>query len=58
MQFQSEEGMDDDSVVVLVDEGEPSKRSPGFGATIDPADDANRERLNKLLQQTKHNPSR
>ena len=35
--------------IVRVDAGESGQRPPGFGATIDPVDDENRERLMQLL---------
>jgi hypothetical protein len=35
--------------IVRVDDGEPGHRPPGFGATIDPVDDENRQRLMQLL---------
>jgi hypothetical protein len=35
--------------IVRVDTGEPGNHPPGFGATIDPIDDENRERLMRLL---------
>jgi hypothetical protein len=55
--FGSEDGMGDDpefnivchARIIRIDEGYPGKRPPGFGATIDPIDDDNRERLTKLL---------
>jgi hypothetical protein len=55
--FGSEEGIGDDpdfnivcqARIIRVDEGFPGKRPPGFGATIDPVDEDNRERLTKLL---------
>jgi hypothetical protein len=55
--FGSEEGMGDDpdfnilckARIIRVDLGNPGKRPPGFGATIDPLDEHNRERLNRLL---------
>ncbi len=55
--FGAEEGMGDDpdfnischARVIRVDEGNPGKRPPGFGATIDPVDEDNRERLTRLL---------
>jgi hypothetical protein len=55
--FGSEDGMGDDpdfniscsARIIRVDQGNPGKRPPGFGATIDPADEDNRERLTKLL---------
>ena len=55
--FGSEDGIGDDpdfniactARIIRVDEGNPGKRPPGFGATIDPADEDNRQRLTKLL---------
>jgi hypothetical protein len=55
--FGSEEGLGDDpdfnitckARIIRMDEGYPGKRPPGFGATIDPVDEINRERLNRLL---------
>ena len=55
--FGSEEGLGDDpefniichARIIRVDEGNPGKRPPGFGATIDPLDEDNRKRLAKLL---------
>jgi hypothetical protein len=55
--FGSEDGIGDDpefniicrARIIRIDEGYPGKRPPGFGATIDPIDDDNRERLTKLL---------
>jgi hypothetical protein len=55
--FGSEEGRGDDpdfniicqARIIRIDEGNPGKRPPGFGATIDPVDEDNRERLTKLL---------
>jgi hypothetical protein len=55
--FGSEEGMGDDPAfnitcharIIRIDEGHPGKRPPGFGATIDPVDEENRERLINLL---------
>ena len=38
--------------IVRVDHGEQNKRPPGFGATIEPVDDENRERLTMLLLRT------
>lgn len=35
--------------IVRVDPGEPGRRPPGFGVSIDPVDDENRERLMQLL---------
>ena len=60
--FGSEEGLGDDpdfniichARIIRVDEGNPGKRPPGFGATIDPVDDDNRERLTKLLLRAEH----
>jgi hypothetical protein len=55
--FGSEDGMGDapefnvvcHARIIRIDEGFPGKRPPGFGATIDPVDDDNRERLTGLL---------
>jgi len=55
--FGSEDGMGDapefnvvcHARIIRIDEGFPGKRPPGFGATIDPLDDDNRERLAGLL---------
>jgi hypothetical protein len=55
--FGLEEGMGDDpefnitchARIIRIDLGNPSKRPPGFGATIDPIDEDNRDRLTKLL---------
>ena len=60
--FGSEEGMGDDpdfniacgARIIRVDEGYPGKRPPGFGATIDPVDEDNRERLTNLLLRADH----
>jgi hypothetical protein len=60
--FGSEEGMGDDpdfniichARIIRVDEGFAEKRPPGFGATIDPKDEDNRERLTKLLLRADH----
>ncbi len=60
--FGSEEGIGDDpdfnitclARIIRVDEGNPGKRPPGFGATIDPVDEDNRERLTKLLLRADH----
>ncbi len=60
--FGAEEGMGDDpdfnischARVIRVDEGNPGKRPPGFGATIDPVNEDNRERLTKLLLRADH----
>jgi hypothetical protein len=60
--FGSEEGLGDDpdfniichARIIRVDEGYPGKRPPGFGATIDPVDDDNRERLTRLLLRAEH----
>lgn len=55
--FGSEEGIGDDpdfniscqARVIRVDGGFPGKRPPGFGCTIDPQGEENRNRLTKLL---------
>jgi len=60
--FGSEEGLGDDpdfninchARIIRVDVGNPGKRPPGFGATIDPVDDDARERLTKLLLRADH----
>jgi hypothetical protein len=60
--FGTEEGMGDDpdfniscqARIIRIDEGNPGKRPPGFGATIDPIDDDNRERLTNLLLRADH----
>ena len=60
--FGTEEGLGDDpdfniscqARIIRVDEGNPGKRPPGFGATISPVDDDNRERLTKLLLRADH----
>ena len=60
--FGTEEGIGDDpdfniscvARIIRVDEGNPGKRPPGFGATIDPADEDHRERLNMLLLRADH----
>jgi hypothetical protein len=60
--FGTEEGAGDDpdfniscqARIIRIDEGKPGKRPPGFGATIDPIDEDNRERLNKLLLRADH----
>jgi hypothetical protein len=60
--FGTEEGLGDDpefniscqARVIRIDEGNPGKRPPGFGATIDPIDEDNRERLSKLLLRADH----
>jgi hypothetical protein len=60
--FGSEDGIGDDpefnivcnARIIRIDEGNPGKRPPGFGATIDPLDDDNRERLTKLLLRAEH----
>ena len=60
--FGSEEGIGDDpdfniichARIIRVDVGNPGKRPPGFGATIDPVDEDNRERLTKLLLRADH----
>ena len=60
--FGTEEGMGDDpdfniscqARIIRVDQGNPGKRPPGFGATIDPVDEDNRDRLTKLLLRAEH----
>ena len=60
--FGTEEGLGDDpdfniscqARIIRVDEGNPGKRPPGFGATIDPVDEDHRERLNKMLMRADH----
>jgi hypothetical protein len=60
--FGSEDGMGDDpdfniscqARIIRIDEGFPGKRPPGFGATIDPEGEENRERLTKLLLRADH----
>jgi hypothetical protein len=60
--FGSEEGLGDDpefnvvcrARIIRIDQGFPGKRPPGFGATIDPIDDDNRERLTNLLLRADH----
>jgi hypothetical protein len=60
--FGSEEGIGDDpdfnischARIIRVDAGNPGKRPPGFGATIDPVDEDARERLTKLLLRADH----
>jgi len=60
--FGTEEGIGDDpdfnischARIIRVDAGNPGKRPPGFGATIDPVDDDARERLTKLLLRADH----
>jgi hypothetical protein len=55
--FGAEEGQGDDpdfniickAKVIRVDEGFAGKRPPGFGVTIDPVDQDNRDRLTNLL---------
>jgi hypothetical protein len=55
--FGSEEGQGDDpefnisckAKVIRVDPGFANKRPPGFGCTIDPVDQENRDRLTNLL---------
>ena len=55
--FGSEDGAGDDpdfniickARVIRIDPGFPGKRPPGFGVTIDPVDQDNRERLTNLL---------
>ncbi len=36
--------------IIRIDDGYPGKRPAGFGATIDPVDDEQRERLAELLE--------
>ncbi len=38
--------------IIRVDKGDPGHRPPGFGATIEPVDEENRERLTLLLLRT------
>jgi hypothetical protein len=60
--FGSEDGLGDDpdfniicyARIIRIDPGYPGKRPPGFGVTIDPIDDDNRERLTKLLLRADH----
>ena len=60
--FGSEDGLGDDpdfnischARIIRVDPGNPGKRPPGFGATIDPVDEDARERLTKLLLRADH----
>lgn len=55
--FGAEDGAGDDpdfnivcrARVIRIDPGFPEKRPPGFGVTIDPVDQENRERLTNLL---------
>ena len=55
--FGSEEGLGDDpefnivcrARVIRIDAGFAGKRPPGFGVTIDPVDQENRDRLTNLL---------
>jgi hypothetical protein len=55
--FGTEDGVGDDpefnvacnATIIRIDEGSPGKRPPGFGATLAPIDDENRERLTNLL---------
>jgi hypothetical protein len=55
--FGSEEGQGDDpefnivckAKVIRIDPGFPGKRPPGFGCTIDPINQDNRDRLTNLL---------
>jgi hypothetical protein len=55
--FGSEDGMGDDpdfniqcrARIIRIDEGFAGKRPPGFGCTIDPIDQDNRDRLTNLL---------
>jgi len=60
--FGSEDGHGDDpdfnivcrARIIRVDEGYPGKRPPGFGATIEPVDEDNRDRLTNLLLRADH----
>ena len=60
--FGTEEGVGDDpdfniscqARIIRIDEGNPGKRPPGFGATIAPIDDDNRDRLERLLLRADH----
>jgi hypothetical protein len=60
--FGSEEGVGDDpdfnischARIIRIDPGNPGKRPPGFGATIDPVDEDARDRLAKLLLRADH----
>lgn len=60
--FGAEDGMGDDpefnivcnARITRIDEGNPGKRPPGFGATIDPVDEDNRDRLTNLLLRADH----
>jgi hypothetical protein len=55
--FGTEDGLGDDpdfnvdcqATIIRIDEGSPGRRPPGFGATLAPIDDENRERLANLL---------
>jgi hypothetical protein len=55
--FGSEDGMGEDpefnvichATIIRIDEGSSGKRPPGFGATVAPIDDENRDRLTNLL---------
>ncbi len=38
--------------IVRIDAGDPGNRPPGFGATLEPIDEENRERLTLLLLRT------
>jgi PilZ domain len=57
MIFGTEDGAGDDpefnvacnATIIRIDEGSPGKRPPGFGATLAPLDEENRERLTNLL---------
>jgi hypothetical protein len=57
MIFGTEDGVGDDpefnvacqATIIRIDEGSPGKRPPGFGATLAPLDDENRDRLTNLL---------
>ncbi len=60
--FGLEDGLGDDPTfnivcrarIIRIDEGFPGKRPPGFGATIDPIDEDNRDRLTNLLLRADH----
>ena len=55
--FGSEDGMGEDpdfnvvchATIIRIDAGSSGKRPPGFGATVSPVDDENRDRLTNLL---------
>lgn len=60
--FGLEDGAGDDpdfnvscrATVIRIDEGNPGKRPAGFGATLAPVDEENRERLTNLLLRAEH----